>query len=679
MALSTQQTNFNKLPYEEQQKQIKATYVNTGMQGRDAFDTKALQNNAMAQRNAPPAQRVNEAIKATTGTQPVNIPQSVPQNNNTPATVPPSQVVSNANNNVPKVNPALDFNKGYEAAKNEYKTTTSGMMSKEDAQKYYDDKQANDAEIIRARVRAAIQQGVSEQQKIITNAPQQFVNPMNNADFQGAKNARAIDERMAAMGLGRSGSNITAQTSNQNQTQANLNDLENTKAKVISDANAAIANLQAQGSVEEVRQVAERANANLEALQSQINAIDNRTNEQATAIFNNTNNALKTSYDIGSTERQLGMQQQGLDDARNNANRTYDLQNKIYNTGTDQWNKTFTQDQTNNDRTYGLQKDSAALNKMNTMAGLTGQIPANELIAQMSPTQIEAYKNLANQSGGYAAAMNATTDPVQKAIINEFRNQFLQQNPNNPYTNTQTATSMVPTMQGRQAESSIQTDAVQRAGLEISNKLNNLKLEAYPDEQKVTIDTAKVLLDTGRQDLAIKLIQGSNLDAKLKAEIAQTAESIAASQAQTANETKKTNYETNKPYYDPNRGSSAQKQSPYFGDISKNIDSFVTNLSDNGLTNNLSIPGSVEHRNFSTTVSNAIKNGLITRDEGEYFFNQYNVPFGGVQTQQMPQQQQSVYTGSIGKNSVPSNYQVKLTENTKKPKNGFGDLNNLVR
>jgi hypothetical protein len=172
---------------------------------------------------------------------------------------------------------------------------------------------AANAEAIRARVKAAIAEGTNAQNKIISEAPGQFVNPMNQASFQGAKNSQAIDERMAAMGLGRSGANITAQTSNANQTQADINDLEATKAKVISDAQQAIAQLQASGSLQEVQLVQEAAAASLQRLQDQQNIIENRSADRAGKLFEAGTSALKTGYDISSNDKQLGMQQQGID------------------------------------------------------------------------------------------------------------------------------------------------------------------------------------------------------------------------------------------------------------------------------------------------------------------------------------------------------------------------------
>jgi len=178
-----------------------------------------------------------------------------------------------------------------------------------------------------------------------------------------------------------------------------------------------------------------------------------------------------------------------------------------------------------------MQGEANDLNRMNTLASLTGQIPASQLISQMSPEQIASYKALGNQNGGYAAAINATNDPVQKAIINEFRNQYLQANPNNQYYNTQTSNVMVPTMQGRQLESNLQTEAVQRAGLNITNLMNQYKLDT---QMPLETEQAKVLIESGRADLAAKLFQNTVAPEEFKMKMAQVAEQIAASKANTS-------------------------------------------------------------------------------------------------------------------------------------------------
>jgi hypothetical protein len=75
------------------------------------------------------------------------------------------------------------------------------------------------------------------------------------------------------------------------------------------------------------------------------------------------------------------------------------------------------------------------------------------------------------------------------------------------------------------------------------------------------------------------------------------------------------------------------KKSPYFDSVSKSIDSYISGLKgsqDNAnkpLTTYLSRPGTVEHKQFSTIIGNAVKNGLITADEGELMFNFYGVPY----------------------------------------------------
>ena len=259
---------------------------------------------------------------------------------------------------------------------------------------------------------------------------------------------------------------------------------------------------------------------------------------------------------------------------QSNSDRTFNEGIRQFNVGQGNWDKIFNQTQNNADRTFKLQEDSEKLNRMNTLAGLTGQIPASELISQMSSSQIEAYKNLANQNGGFAAAINSTNDPVQKAIINEFRNQYLQQNPNNPYANTQTNNVMVPTMQGRQLESGLQTEAMQRVGLEISNKINQIKLDNLPEETALMLKTAKIQADKGQADLAYQLIVNSNAPEKFKAEIAQTYQQVAASKASVDQAWKQLDISQQKAN---NKSSNSEfKKTPYYSDTYNAIADQIT-------------------------------------------------------------------------------------------------------
>jgi hypothetical protein len=443
----------------------------------------------------------------------------------------PAQVVTDAvkitsggNDIKPKVDPVKTYDDGFKDATSKLEATNKSNLetwtSNETA------RQQADAEAIRAKVRAAVAQGTQAQNKIINDAPAQYVDPMNRASFQGANNARAIDERMMAMGLGRSGSNVTAQTSNNNQTSANINDLENTKAKVISDAQAAIANLQASGSLQEVAMVQEAAAKSLERLQAQQNLVEGRQNEQANLIYSNSLNALKTNYDIGANERQLGMQDKTIMQNQSNADRSFGLQKDTFNQGKDQWQQSFNQSGTQWDKSFNQNQSNAdreynyTLNKDRGYVNPTGGVAIpDEIRQQLSPYQ-DDYAQFAKDN----AASNPKLAEYATALSNEkmfaspsLLKQFGQQ-----------------TLQNQQVQSGIQTDAMQRVGLEISNKLNQLKLDAFPEEQQMSIETAKVALASGREDLAIKIIQKSQLPDEFKMKVAESAERISASKANTA-------------------------------------------------------------------------------------------------------------------------------------------------
>jgi len=70
----------------------------------------------------------------------------------------------------------------------------------------------------------------------------------------------------------------------------------------------------------------------------------------------------------------------------------------------------------------------------------------------------------------------------------------------------------------------------------------------------------------------------------------------------------------------------AEKKSPYFEDVSKKLDNLYLDLSNSKKQDYLKQPGSVENKQFITSVMNALNNKLITSNEAELFFNIYNVP-----------------------------------------------------
>jgi hypothetical protein len=99
----------------------------------------------------------------------------------------------------------------------------------------------------------------------------------------------------------------------------------------------------------------------------------------------------------------------------------------------------------------------------------------------------------------------------------------------------------------------------------------------------------------------------------------------------------KTQYDTSKPYYkessSSNGDSNTLKKSPYFESLNDNVYGFVKGLSDkqdkagNPLSNYINKVGTVEHKQFTIMITNAINNGIITSSEGEMLFNLYGVPY----------------------------------------------------
>jgi hypothetical protein len=319
-----------------------------------------------------------------------------------------------------------------------------------------------------------------------------------------------FSEFLASRGLSQSGAAAQAEISNQGRLQSGVAGLGQAEADAMSE-------------IEKQKELANQDYAiNYDGVQQQIQS--------------DKSNALLNEQRYGDT-----LQQQLTRDAQTNARADYqdkfnawltktnmgreDTRNGILDTRYNDTTK-FNQDVTtsgltgtyNGNPTIDAKKEE--FNKMVQMGQLTGGIPMSQLIAQMAPEQIKSYENLGNRDGGFASAMDSTSDPVQKKIIEGFRNRFLAANPTNPYANTATSDVMVPTLQGKQVESGLLTDAAQRKGLDLSNKLNQLKLDSFPEEQQLSIESAKVALNSGREDLAIKIIEKSQLPEKFKAELA---------------------------------------------------------------------------------------------------------------------------------------------------------------
>lgn len=494
--LSPSQRTYNKLPIDQQQKYnspaakqsiqaIKGATTPTANsykpyeQGSAQGPVSYAQTMDNKNEYIKPAQVVRQANDATKGVTPAPV---------TPAT--------------PAVDPAKTYAQGVTEATSAFKSSGNPNAMK-DYTATETQRTTAEADAIRARVRQAIQQGVDQQNKIITDAPAQYVDPMNQASFQGARGAQAIDERMATMGLGRSGSNITAQTANSNQTSGNINNLELQKQKVISDAKQAIANLQASGSLEEVRQVQEAAAKSLDRIQAQQNVIDNRNYTTDSSIFNNTVQSLGKQYEIGANEKQLGMQDRTL-----GANIT----------GYDPATGQKTASQANTDRGYDL-----------TKAGQEADIAfRNEQFDWNKQSDIWSQK-MQNKQFDYTTERNAISDARYESEWKQKLDEVAySRSENNPMVKSQV----------------------------ISNKIKDLELARMSDPNSPENQMRETAVKSAKQSLdQLMAISPEMKVREFNAGLDKIYQDINASKTDSAykmgmlsNDTKKTNYDVNRPY-----------------------------------------------------------------------------------------------------------------------------------
>ena len=253
-------------------------------------------------------------------------------------------------------------------------------------------------------------------------------------------------------------------------------------------------------------------------------------NTANTNAYNQYNNAFSNAGNMYNANNQLGVQQAGLTGMYNGVST---LAKTTAESTAKYQQAALAQDKLNSDRNYNLQ-----------VGQQTGQMSAKTIIDQMTPSQIETYKAFANQNGGFATAINATNDPIQKAILNEFRNQYMQNNPNDPnvlkYANTQSADTMVPTLSGQQIQSELKQAGLTQAGIQLDNLIKRYNYDTVLPAQSAA---AKVLLSQGEADLAAKLFTNQNSSEAFRAEMNKIAQSISESKTNQWATTK--NAETN--------------------------------------------------------------------------------------------------------------------------------------
>lgn len=165
-------------------------------------------------------------------------------------------------------------------------------------------------------------------------------------------------------------------------------------------------------------------------------------------------------------------------------------------------------------------------------------------------------------------------------------------------------------------------------GAQIANDISKLNLGSLPEQLKLTIAKAKQDLDQGELNIANLRIQNSNLDEKLKAEIAGVIANTA--QGWEGLKIQQQNADTARINATTKETNAEAKKSPYYAEAAKRIDDFVSNLAKETMPDNITtkdtliaMPDSAENIKFI----NMVEGANITPDEREAMYRIYGVPF----------------------------------------------------
>lgn len=259
----------------------------------------------------------------------------------------------------------------------------------------------------------------------------------------------------------------------------------------------------------------------------------------------------------------------------------------------------------------------------------------------VNPTAItnipdDVRQQLAPYAGNYAEAAqqltysNPTLAKYAQALSNEkmFSDANLLKQYGQPFM----------TQQAQATQSGIKTDEIQRATATLNNLVTQYNLDNIMPEE---VKRAKQLYSIGEAELAAKLFENTKAPEAFKAKMDEMAANIrqsdASATASLASAAKS------------NSSGGTEKKSPYYDSISKQVDTLIYGMekdpnivvpnkkwdadkkewvtSEGTSVDYIRSPGSVQHKQISTVVGNAVKNGLITPDEGELIFNSYNLPY----------------------------------------------------
>lgn len=362
-------------------------------------------------------------------------------------------------------------------------------------------------------------QGLNNQ---MSAALPQYQQQRNSIDFQAAQNAKKIAELMAAQGLANSGDNISANVALNAQRGSDIaNNLlsqqgyENDIAKRISDVNA---NKSAQNAdlIAKLSLLAQQQPEQELALQQGIDA------DKARALQELMARADTRDFNLATLNNQTSQQQ--LSNIINGINAINGLDESAFNKSVAEAGLTgiYNGQQT-------LQGQQANLNKMATMAGLTGYTNLSPVNYSDPTVQALMSKYGNNYQQGINDLSAANPYDPNIAILNNLRNMKIVSNPalSKQYGGDLAAQGILPTLDYQKMNYDMSPDSPANKATTLENTLRALQIKALQDptspENRTKLAQAQQAEAQLRQILAID----PNLDnEKNKAAIAQIYASI---------------------------------------------------------------------------------------------------------------------------------------------------------
>ncbi len=377
---------------------------------------------------------------------------------------------------------------------------------------------ARDAKI--AAVRTAINASKSKFQDVIANAPQQFQSQRNSAAAQGDLDNLQLRRSLGNMGYTPNEDLSTIREgANNNNVHSQLNQLDIAQTKTIQDANNAIANLEAQGSTEEASTIYDYATKSLNAINTQRNQLQqtlqtanqNYTNDLKGLLDYSSQQQTKkdNATQLALTNKMKSLNDQGktLDENGNVVDTAATTQTNLQN------DRIAKQDQTIADNKLKNDYISSITNRGDTM---DYQAEINNIKNDGDPSNDWKLAPLAEQQTLKKNAMLKNSLDTIGQYANNYQAEIDKRQPNDP---------LVPYLKVAQAQK-IAT-------------MNASKLSAQEKQVKQAFDNFKQM---GYATAPVAQILGIPEGSKTMDYI------------KTQNESAKTQYDINKPYYNPDSG-----------------------------------------------------------------------------------------------------------------------------